>query len=80
MLWTDKKINDVCEPGSRLVNYEFHYVNRLIVEDIRNDYELALTYANNNLAAAAAEIKRLTAENAALRVEVAEGKKVGGER
>ena len=66
MFWTDAKINDVCEPGTRLINPEFQYINKLIVEDMRNDYELALTIANNRLAAAAAEIERLQAQVMAL--------------
>jgi len=67
MLWTDEKINELCVHGAFPGFLEDDYVNRLLVDDMRNDYEMALTYANNRLTDAAAEIERLTAENKALR-------------
>lgn len=64
MLWSDDRVERVSERGLNLVNPEFYYVNRLIVSDIRDDYEAAL-------ATQAAEIERLRTENAdqAARIE-----------
>lgn len=52
MLWSDDRVEQISERGLNLVNPEFYYVNRLIVSDIRDDYEAAL-------ATQAAEIRRL---------------------
>ena len=59
MLWSDEQVELVSERGLNLVNPQFYYVNRMIVTDIRDDYEAALV-------AQSAEIERLSAANAAL--------------
>jgi prefoldin subunit 5 len=85
-IWTDQKIVDLSEPAGRLVQENGIYVNQLIVTDMRNDYELAITYRGNKiarlrekvgrvtdaLANAEAEIERLRAELAQTKVEAKE--------
>lgn len=61
MLWSDEKINDVSEYGNNLVDPGFRYINSLIASDMRDDYELAITYRDNTIIAQAAEIERLKA-------------------
>ena len=39
LLWTDERVELVSERGLNLVNPQFYYVNRMIVTDMRDEYE-----------------------------------------
>lgn len=60
MLWDDTRVEGVSERGYELVNPAFFYVNRLIVTDIRDEYEA-------RIAELEAEVKRLQGEVVGLR-------------
>ena len=66
VVYTDEQIGDISEPAGRLVQANGLYVNQLIVTDMRDAYELAITYRENRLTAQAVEIERLRTEHQAI--------------
>ena len=70
VLWDDAKIGGLCEPGTRLVNPEFSYMNRLIVEDMRNDYERALAFRSETIGQLQNELRNTQAQIAKLEAAV----------
>lgn len=64
-LWTDTKINDLSVPLLK-DNQSLRFMGTLIVEDMRDDYERALSFRNEDIGNLRNDLTKLKAQNVQL--------------
>lgn len=71
-LWTDAKIKALTVLAANTVDPQARWMHEQIAKDMRNDYERALAFRNEDIGRLQGELKQAMARNAALEAQVAE--------